>query len=100
MRGLICLLALLSTMSAVLAADPVPDRYMHSSTDNFGASGAGYSQGSNVWHCGWDILCPEGTPVKSIADGIVVASSPGGWDDQGRHVKYGLLILHQLVTGE
>ena len=100
MRGLICLLALLSTMSAVLAADPVPDRYMHSSTDNFGASGAGYSQGSNVWHCGWDILCPEGTPVKSIADGIVVASSPGGWDDQGRHENYGLLIQHQLVTGE
>lgn len=100
MRGLICLLALLSTMSAVLAADPVPDWYMHISTDNFGASGAGYSPGSNVWHCGWDILCPEGTPVKSIADGIVVASSPGGWDDQGRHENYGLLIQHQLATGE
>jgi hypothetical protein len=100
MKRLICLFAVMFASSTIFAANPVPHWFMHISADNFGASGAGYSPGSNVWHCGWDILCPEGTPVKAVADGRIVASSPGGWDDRDRNENYGLLIEHQTSSGE
>lgn len=99
MRKAICL-ALLLIVVVVSADDPVPQPFMEESRDNFGASGDDYMPGVTVWHCGWDILCPEGTPVKAIADGVVVVCSPGGWDDQDRNENYGLVIAHQLQSGQ
>lgn len=95
-----CLYVFLLSLSLVYAADPVPEVFMQGSRDNFGAQGDDYSPGEAVWHCGWDILAPLGTPIKAIGDGVVVGCSPGGWDDQNRRENYGLVIRHKTASGE
>lgn len=95
-RGGGALLALLALAAALLGAwalhgggetegprravFPLPERYSGSYANDWGASRV---QGR---HEGTDIFAPEGTPVRSITDGVVVrafGSGDGGWNTLG-----------------
>jgi len=58
-----------ATAEATSFSSPYPDGYRLS--DRFGPRGGGF-------HKGIDMLNPSGTPVHSIADGIVIAASNSG----------------------
>ncbi len=56
------------------------DNYTRFSLENFGEN-----RGSGVWHLGNDISGPAGTPIFSIADGIVRHT--------GVHTRFGMVVL-------
>jgi len=61
------------------------DNYRKNSLENFGEN-----RGSGVWHLGNDISGPAGTPIFSIADGVV--------QHTGVHTRFGMVVLveHKL----
>jgi len=52
-------------------------------------------KGASTGHSGIDIGVPEGTPVKSIADGTVIAAN-GGMRGYGK----GVFIDHGIINGK
>ena len=79
---------------------PLDLHYLEETTSNFGAQGDDYQEGGKVWHCGWDIFCPEGELVKSPADGIVVRCSPSSWDLDTAGQNYAMCIRYLTTTSE
>ena len=80
---------------------PLEAMYMNNINNNFAAAGDNYIRGMPYWHSGLDIFCPVGTPVYSVADGIIVKCSPSGWDyeSNGRQ-NFAMFIRNEEVTGE
>lgn len=77
---------------------PVLKSYYDNSKNNFALAGDEYISGYR--HLGWDIICPLNSVVYSIADGEIVASSPGGWDQSGEDNNYALIVRYISKSGE